>query len=424
VPKAASEILSHGDVVYVVAGNGVAQLGQVPEAQSALVALDPHDGGVAALVGGFDYFTNKYNRATQAKRQPGSGFKPFLYSGALENGFTPASVILDAPVVNEGPDIEESWRPKNDGGKFHGPTRLREALVHSRNLVSIRLLRDLGPPYAIDYATRFGFDKRVLPNNLTLALGTLPATPLELASAYAVFANGGFRVEPYYIDRIENAAGQIVWQAAPKIACEQCERPPVGLGDVLLSGDPVEALKNADSVRGGEGALPKQQLAPRVITPQNDYIMTDMMTDVIKRGTAVRALTLKRGDIAGKTGTTNQSKDNWFNGFTPNLEATVWVGFDQERSLGATEEGARTALPIWIHFMREALKGVPEYRRPMPDGIVTLRVSTDTGTLISNENPDGMSELFLADHLPAAREAGPVSTPGAEGAAASTGTIF
>jgi penicillin-binding protein 1A len=424
VPKAASEVLSRGDVVYVVAGNGVAQLGQVPEAQSALVALDPHDGGVAALVGGFDYFTNKYNRATQAKRQPGSGFKPFLYSGALENGFTPASVILDAPVVNEGPDIEESWRPKNDGGKFHGPTRLREALVHSRNLVSIRLLRDLGPPYAIDYATRFGFDKRVLPNNLTLALGTLPATPLELASAYAVFANGGFRVEPYYIDRIENAAGQIVWQAAPKIACEQCERPPVGLGDVLLSGDPVEALKNADSVRGGEGALPKQQLAPRVITPQNDYIMTDMMTDVIKRGTAVRALALKRGDIAGKTGTTNQSKDNWFNGFTPNLEATVWVGFDQERSLGATEEGARTALPIWIHFMREALKGVPEYRRPMPDGIVTLRVSTDTGTLISNENPDGMSELFLADHLPAAREAGPVSTPGAEGAAASTGTIF
>jgi penicillin-binding protein 1A len=423
-PKAASDIVSRGDVVYVVAGNGVAQLAQVPEAQSALVALDPHDGAISALVGGFDYFTNKYNRATQAKRQPGSGFKPFLYSSALENGFTPASVILDAPVVNEGPDIEESWRPRNDGGKFHGPTRLREALVHSRNLVSIRLLRDLGPPYAIDYATRFGFDKRVLPNNLTLALGTLPATPLELASGYAVFANGGYRVDPYYIDRIENAAGQIVWQAAPKVACERCEQPPVGLGDVPLRGDPVDALKNADNVRGGEGALPKQQLAPRVITPQNDYIMTDMMTDVIKRGTAVRALTLKRGDIAGKTGTTNQSKDNWFNGFTPNLEATVWVGFDQERSLGATEEGARTALPIWIHFMREAVKAVPEYRRPMPDGIVTLRVSADTGTLVSNENADGMSEIFLADHLPAARETGPQSASSSETPAASPGSIF
>jgi penicillin-binding protein 1A len=422
-PKAASEVVSRGDVVYVVAGGGVAQLAQVPEAQSALVALDPHDGAISALVGGFDYFTNKYNRATQAKRLPGSGFKPFLYSAALESGFTPASVLLDAPYVIEGEGIEESWRPKNDGGKFRGPTRLREALVHSRNLVSIRLLKQLGTQYAIDYDTRFGFDKRVLPDNLTLALGTVPATPLELATGYAVFANGGYRVEPYFIDRIENAAGQVVWQAAPKVACDECAQT-LGLGDVQLGGDPVEALKNADAVRGGEGALPKDQVAPRVISAQNDYIMTDMMTDVIKRGTAVRALTLKRGDIAGKTGTTNQSKDNWFNGFTPNLEATVWVGFDQERSLGATEEGARTALPIWIHFMREALKGVPEYRRPMPDGIVTLRVSSETGALVSNENPDGMSEIFLADHLPAASENTPQAASSSESPTASQGSIF
>jgi len=417
-------VISRGDVVYVVAGNGVAQLGQVPDAQSALVALDPHDGAISALVGGFDYFTNKYNRVTQAKRLPGSGFKPFLYSWALENGFTAASVILDAPYVIEGEGIEESWRPRNDSGKFRGPTRLRDALIHSRNLVSIRLLKQLGTQYAIDYDTRFGFDKRVLPDNLTLALGSVAVTPLELAKGYAVFANGGYRVEPYYIDRIENAAGQVVWQADPKVACDQCEQT-VGLGDVQLGGDPVDALKNADNVRGGEGALPKEQLAPRVITPQNDYIMTDMMTDVIKKGTAMRALTLKRGDIAGKTGTTNLSKDNWFNGFTPNLEATVWVGYDQERSLGEHEEGARTALPIWIHFMREALKAVPEYRRPMPDGIVTLRVSADTGTLVSNENPDGMSEIFEADHLPAASDTGPpIASPGAEGPPASAGTIF
>jgi len=421
-PKSAMDILSRGDVVYVIAdSSGHAQLGQVPEAQSALVAVDPEDGGIAALVGGFDYFSNKYNRATQAKRLPGSGFKPFLYSAALENGFTPASTLLDAPFVMEGQGIEESWRPGNFEHRFGGPTRLRDALAFSRNLVTIRLLRELGTPYASDYVTRFGFDKRTLPQNLTLALGTLQVTPLEMASAYAVFANGGFRVQPYFIDRIENATGEVVYRATPKIACEPCEHPIDVSQLPAPSGTPEQILQSEDAVRGGPGPLTAEQLAPRVISPQNDYIMTDMMADVIKHGTGRRALVLNRADIAGKTGTTNGPKDTWFNGFTPHLVATVWVGYDQERPLGGSEEGSRTALPIWIHFMREALKGVPQEKRPMPDGIVTLRISPETGALVSAENPDGISEIFMADHLPTAAEHGSMAQSAEGGAAGQAG---
>jgi penicillin-binding protein 1A len=400
-PKAASDVLAPGDVVYVVTdAKGAAQLAQIPEAQSALVALDPDDGSVAALVGGFDYYTNKYNRVTQARRLPGSGFKPFLYSAALENGFTPATVLLDAPIVLEGNGLETAWRPENSSGQFGGPTRLREALVRSRNLVSIRLLRAMGTDYSIDYITRFGFTKTELPNNLTLALGTLQTTPLELVTGYATFANGGFRVQPYFIDRIENAAGEIVWHAAPRIACDECTRA-VHLSDLTLGGDPATALREADTLRGGHEFLPAERLAERVISPQNAYLMTDMMADVIRHGTGRRALALGRSDLAGKTGTTNEAKDTWFNGFTPHLVATVWVGFDQERSLGEAEEGAKTALPIWMHFKREALKGVPEHRRPMPDGLVTLRISPDTGVLASGENRDAVLETFMSDHLPA-----------------------
>jgi penicillin-binding protein 1A len=423
VPKSAEEIVSRGDVVYVVADTaGHAQLAQVPEAQSALVALDPEDGSIAALVGGFDYYTNKYNRVTQAKRLPGSGFKPFLYSAALEDGFTPASTLLDAPFVLEGQGIESSWRPENDRGRFGGPTRLREALAFSRNLVTIRLLREMGTPYATDYATRFGFDKASMPQNLTLALGTLQVTPLEMAAGYAVFANGGFRVQPYFVDRIENASGEVVYRASPKIACEECEHPAdLSQVQVAQGENPDQLLQSEDAVRGGPGPLKPEQLAPRVISPQNDYIMTDMMADVIKHGTGRRALALNRADIAGKTGTTNQSKDTWFNGFTPHLVATVWVGFDQERPLGESEEGAKTALPIWMHFIREALKGVPQDKRPMPDGIVTLRVSPESGALVSAENPDGISEIFMADHLPASNDQGSMAQSAEGGKAGQAG---
>ncbi|MBV8146575.1 MAG: penicillin-binding protein 1A [Gammaproteobacteria bacterium] len=413
-PKNAAQVLSRGDVIYVVADTqGHAQLAQIPEAQSALVALDPNDGSIVALVGGFDYFTNKYNRVTQARRLPGSGFKPFLYSAALEHGLTPASVLLDAPIVLEGGTREDEWRPENSTREFGGPTRLREALVRSRNLVSIRVLKDIGVPTAIDYISRFGFDPKSMPHDLTLALGTLEATPLDVAAGYAVFANGGYKVSPYFIDRIEDASGKVVWRAAPRMACSQCEE-----GEAAPAAAPAQAVRVSDTpraaadpthageTRGEPAPPPESEAAPRVITAQNAYLMTDMMADVIKRGTGRRALSLNRGDIAGKTGTTNEAKDTWFNGFTRNLVATVWVGFDQERSLGEAEEGARTALPIWIQFMRDALQGVPEQRRTMPDGLVTLRISATTGTLVSAENPDGVPELFMVNHLPSADQAG------------------
>jgi penicillin-binding protein 1A len=306
--------------------------------------------------------------------------------------------------------LETAWRPENSTGDFHGPTRLREALVRSRNLVSIRLLRALGTPYAIDYIAKFGFNRASLPTNLTLALGTVQATPLEIATGYAVFANGGFHVQPYFIDRIENAAGEVVWRAAPRVACEDCEKA-VSLTDLPPSADAATALRNADSLRGGPGYLPPARLAERVISPQNDYLMTDMMMDVIKRGTGRRAMALGRTDLAGKTGTTNEAKDTWFNGFTRSLVCTVWVGFDQERPLGESEEGAKTALPIWMHFMREALRGVPERRRPMPDGLIQLKISPETGMLASRENLEAISETFMVDHLPTG------STPGDEGMA-------
>lgn len=399
-PKTAGDVLARGDVIYIYTdGVHAAQLVQVPEAQAALVSLDPTDGSVAALVGGFDYFSNKYNRAVQAKRQPGSSFKPFLYSSALDDGFTAASVLPDAPIVIEGNGMETAWRPKNSHGDFGGPMRLREALAQSRNLVSIRLLRQLGIEYAINYATRFGFDKASLPDNLTLALGTMQVSPIDLAGAYATFANGGFRVVPYFIDRIEDVSGKVLWRANAPIACLPCEHP-ADLSTVPIKDGSDATLAAADAVRGGAGPLTAQQLAPRVISPQNDYIITDMMADVIRHGTGRRALVLGRTDLAGKTGTTDDSRDAWFNGFNSRLVTTVWVGFDQERSLGESEEGARTALPIWIRYTREALKGLPPEKLPMPDGLVQLRISPQTGTLVSAENPDGMLETFMVNHLP------------------------
>jgi penicillin-binding protein 1A len=432
-PKNAAQVVARGDVVYVVADeSGHAQLAQVPEAQGALVALDPNDGSVVALVGGFDYFTNKYNRVTQARRLPGSGFKPFLYSAALDAGFTPASEFLNAPIVLEANGAEEAWRPENDAHAFGGPTRLREALVHSLNLVSIRVLKALGIQNAIDYTSRFGFDPHTMPHDLTLALGTLEVTPLELADAYAVFANGGYRVQPYFIDRIEDASGQVVWRAAPRMVCTQCEQPggepaaPQTAAPLKVTDTARPDGAHSDAPRGdttGEPApLPPQQVAPRVISAQNAYIMDDMMADVIKSGTGRRALALDRTDIAGKTGTTNNAKDTWFNGFTRNLVATVWVGYDQERSLGESEEGSRTALPIWIDFMREALKGVPEQHRAMPDGLITLRISPETGALVSDENPGGVPEIFMANHLPQAGEPG--SLPTSTGTQSSSEPIF
>jgi penicillin-binding protein 1A len=426
-PKHADEVVQRGDVVYVVTnGQGAAQLAQLPDAQSALVALDPNDGAIVSLVGGFDYFNNKFNRATQARRQPGSGFKPFLYSAALENGFTPSSIIMDAPIVYDDSGQEKTWRPENSEKGFEGPMRLREALVFSRNLVTIRIVRQLGVDAAIDYASKFGFNAQEMPKDMTIALGSLPATPLQMVSGYAVFANGGYRIDPYFIDRIENAVGQTVYHSDPKVVCETCDAdvangaaaPADGtlVPTVSTTRSPQPAGAAAAANAGGDpdrkpaNTLPPliapTHVAPRVISPQNDWIMDDMMADVIKRGTGIRAgLALHRGDISGKTGTTNEARDTWFNGFDRNIVATVWVGFDQERPLGEGEEGSRTAVPIWVDFMREALRGQPDHMRPMPSGLVTARISPKTGALASANEPDAIYETFMEDHMPTAGNA-------------------
>jgi penicillin-binding protein 1A len=411
-PRSPSQVVSRGDVVYVLpAAAGTALFAQRPVVQGAIVALDPNDGSILALSGGFDYYSAGFNRVTQARRQPGSAFKPFVYSAALEKGFTPASVILDAPVVFDSGDAGD-WRPENNEGRFYGPTRLREALVRSRNLVSIRIMRSLGIEYTLDYMQRFGFPVRNLPRDLTAALGTAQLSPLEVATGYSVFANGGYRVEPYLIDRVENARGETLVRADPKIVCRDCageastgirpgelagtERAPPtvvaahGTGTVLSMTDAAGALPQIDKARR----------APAVISAANAFIMTDMMRDVIQRGTARRALALNRSDIAGKTGTTNDRRDAWFSGFNPDIVTTVWIGFDQERSLGDSEEGSRTALPMWIYFMREALAGRPERRLPTPEGVVTARVDAASGRLAAAEDPAAIFEYFLADHVP------------------------
>jgi penicillin-binding protein 1A len=399
-----TDVLAVGDIIYIaqeVSGNW--RMVQVPEAQGAFVAVDPQDGAISALIGGFDYFASNYNRAVQAKRQPGSSFKPFLYSAALDQGFTPASIVNDAPLVIEDAALEGSWRPQNNSREFRGPMRLREALVRSRNLVSIRVMNSLGPAYATQYIERFGFPESTLPRNLSLALGTAQVSPLEMASAYSVFANGGFRVEPYFVQRIVSADGKVEYEAQPKFACADCVQPKTeteGGAPTNLLDAPIVTNSSDETRWGGRTYLQEKSLAPQVISAQNDYLMTDMMMDVIKRGTAVRALQLKRGDIAGKTGTTNDRRDAWFCGFNSSLVGAAWVGFDQERSLGPGEEGSRTALPMWIYFMSEALKGVPEQRRTPPPGLVSMRISADSGMAARPGDPDAIFETFMAGHLP------------------------
>lgn len=409
-PESAGKILSVGDIIYVAQElAGPWRLMQVPDAEGAFVAIDPQDGAVTALSGGFDYYASNYNRAVQAKRQPGSSFKPLLYSAALEKGFTPATLINDAPLVFNDASLEATWRPQNSSREFYGPTRLREALVRSRNLVSIRILNDLGPAYATDYIQRFGFAPDSLPQNLTLALGTALVSPLEMASAYAIFANGGYRVTPYFIERVEDADGKVVFTAEPKYACGECnELTTSGVVDTATA-----TVRITAPAPSGDGIDPSQEpassqpakpsgdaLAPQAISPQNAYLMTDMMMDVIRRGTATRARSLQRDDIAGKTGTTNDRRDAWFLGFNADLVGAAWVGFDQERSLGPREEGARTALPMWIYFMSEALKGTPQHRLPAPPGLVTMRISTETGGPAGPGESGTIFETFLAGHAP------------------------
>lgn len=397
----ASDVLTVGDVIYIAQErDGDWRIVQMPEAQGAFVALDPYDGAIAALVGGFDFYASNYNRAVQARRQPGSAFKPFLYSAALDRGFTPASIINDAPLVIEDASLEASWRPQNHTREFRGPMRLREALVRSRNLVSIRVMNALGPGYVTEFMQRFGFEERALPRNLSLALGTAAVSPLDMAQGYAVFANGGFLVEPYYLQRVIGPDGDVVFEAEPRYVCPECLETAPSVPQLGGLDEPIRAEQSDEARWGGLTYIDEERLARPAISAQNSWLMTDMMRDVIARGTAVRARQLRRSDLAGKTGTTNDRRDAWFCGFNSRLVAAAWVGFDQERSLGPGEEGSRTALPMWIYFMSEALRGLPEEKRTPPPGLVTMRISADTGFVARPGEPNAIFETFMAGHLP------------------------
>ena len=391
--ETAHDVVERGDVVRVQLQEDGWRMVQVPVVEGALVALDPEDGAIRSLTGGFDFYKSKFNRAAQAQRQPGSSFKPFIYSAAIEHGFTAASIINDAPVVFDDPGLEAVWRPENYSGKFFGPTRLRVALFKSRNLVSIRLLRAVGIATAVEYLQRFGFDAERIPQDLSLALGSGGVTPLEMATGYAVLANGGFRVTPYFVDRIEASDGSLWYQADPLRVCRDCEddesmaldsASDPGLDDVVL----------ADDGAGESGH------ALRVLSPQNAWIMNSLMRDVIKRGTGRRALRLKRSDLAGKTGTTNDQQDAWFSGFNPKLVTITWVGFDQLGPLGRRETGAGAALPMWIDFMRVALDGVPQEILAQPDGLVTVRIDSESGMLASASQPGAVFETFRSQNVP------------------------
>jgi penicillin-binding protein 1A len=392
-PESAEDIIKLGDIVYVEKNDKEEwRLTQLPKIAGALVSLRPEDGAILALNGGFDFYLSKFNRAIQAQRQPGSNIKPFIYSAALEHGFTPATLVSGAPIVV--PDSSDStvWRPENYSGKFFGPTRLRKALSLSLNLVSVRIVRAIGIEPVLDHLTRFGFERSRLPNGLSLALGAGSISPLEVVRAYTVFANGGFRIEPYFIDWVEDRHGNVVEQANPAIICRACSRPPA-------TDDTAEHLL-------------RPRRAKRVLRADNHFLMTSMMRDVIRTGTGRRALTLGRTDLAGKTGTTNDFRDAWFSGFNSDVVTTAWVGFDDPVTLGRGEAGSRAALPIWIDYMRIALQGSQHRLSPVPDNIISRFVSTETGKSTLESDPQAYEEFFMAGTEPTPAVAGPLHLDG------------
>ncbi|WP_455737764.1 penicillin-binding protein 1A [Aquipseudomonas alcaligenes] len=387
-PQKPADVAQIGDLVRVEPDkeSGALLFRQIPAAQSALVSLDPQDGAIRALVGGFSFEQSNYNRAAQAKRQPGSSFKPFIYSAALDAGFTASSLVNDAPIVFQEAGMEEAWRPKNDNNTFLGPIRLREALYKSRNLVSIRVLQTIGIDYALDYISAFGFNKQELPRNLSLALGTAGLTPLEIAGGWSVFANGGRKIQPYLIQRIDSRDGKTLFTANPPRTPERLQLVEEQNASLLLEEPNAEVVKPV--------------AAEQIIDERTAYIMTSMLQDVIKRGTGRRALALGRGDLAGKTGTTNESKDSWFSGYNADYMTTVWVGFDQPESLGRHEYGGTVALPIWMSYMGAALKDKPDHLPPEPAGLLSLRVDPLSGRAASPGSPDAYFELFKSEDSP------------------------
>ena len=344
-------------------------LSQLPEAEAALVSVDPHDGAIRSLAGGFDAGRNQFNHVTQAWRQPGSSFKPFIYSAALEKGYNPATIVEDAPLhFDASVTGSEAWNPQNYDGNFDGPLRLRVALAKSKNMVAIRVLQAITPLYAQQWITRFGFDAQRNPAYLSLALGSGAVTPLQMVGGYAILANGGHRVAPYLVKKVIDSKGRLLAIAKPKV--------------VGVDAEPV-------------------------IEPRNAWLMTSLLRDVVRMGTATRAMSLGRADLAGKTGTTNDNVDAWFAGYTPGLVAVSWIGFDQPKSLGSKETGGAAALPIWIDYMKTALQGVPEQFLPEPEGIAQAIIDPASGRFAAS----GLIEYFYEEQTPAAQAAAQESNP-------------
>lgn len=369
-PATANQVVKVGDIVYVRFLNNMYFLAQAPEAEAALVAIDPKNGAIESLVGGFNFQRSKFNRVTQSSRQPGSSFKPFIFAAALNKGYTLATLINDAPIVVNDPSQADSlWRPHNVKYKFNGPTRLRLALAKSINLVSIRILQDIGIDYAIDFAGKFGFKKSGLPRSLSLALGSLTVSPIDITAAYAVFANGGYKIEPFLIDHITDGSNKILLQAKASSVCYHCKN---------------------EKTDGN---------APRVIPEDVAFLMNSALQDVVQHGTGVMAKSLNRNDIAGKTGTTNDQVDAWFCGYNPDLVVTTWIGFDAPKSLH--EYAANLALPMWIDFMKVALKDMPEKEIRKPDNVVSIDINPKNGLRANPEQNGAMKEYFSDISIPA-----------------------
>lgn len=443
-PRQPKDLVKIGDLIRLQQrADNSWHFSQLPAAQAALVSLDASSGAILSLVGGFDYNQSKFNRVTQASRQPGSNFKPFIYTAALAHDYTPASIINDAPIVFEDAGLESTWRPTNDGGRFYGPTRLRHALFKSRNLVSIRLLQALGIPTAINYVERFGFDSTQLPRDLSLALGSHSLSPMEIVSGYATLANGGYDVQAHLITRIESIEGEILYRARPATVCQPCEEqlakdseqhdaavdgqnpqqieeematmedilsqpsetPELaGIDEALNQGEPgADAEVPAEpSAEGSEDDTEDDSpvLAERVIEARVGFIIDSMLKDVVKKGTGRRAQVLKRNDLAGKTGTTNGPTDAWFSGYGGGVVTTAWLGFDKNNVLGRREFGGSAALPIWIDYMRVALEGRPEHHLKRPEGIVTVKIDPKSGLLARPGQENAIFEIFRRELAP------------------------
>ncbi len=380
-----SDVLKTGDIIRVQKNSaGQWQLTQIPRVTGALVSIDPNDGAIRAITGGFAFSYSKFNRATQAKRQPGSSFKPFIYSAALAKGFSPASIVNDTPFKQAG----STWNPQNFGHKFDGFMRLRTALAKSKNMISIHLLQKIGIDYAIDYASKFGFQQESLPHNLTIALGTGSASPLRMATAYASFANGGYKVNHYFIRKIEDKNHQQLFTANPKVACTTCQNT---------------LIIDTDNTASEQQILSTVQARPaeRIMQPHVNYQITSMLQSVAKIGTAARAgRELQRPDIAGKTGTTNDQRDAWFCGFTPKKVTTVWIGYDHSQSLGKHETSTKAALPVWIDFMKMALKESEVAEFPRPQELVDITLDAKTGSRPTRSTTRTIVESLIAEQIP------------------------